>query len=146
MTVTVYSTPSEPNRITKSLGTGTGYTGTVKDPGEVSVTDPVVLIAASLDPAVNYCYIDTFGRYYYVELRAVRESLTELHCKVDPLMSYSSDILALPAIAARTTTDGDHYSSYLPDELQKMYAYKTICTRLLHTFSYAGDYILITAG
>lgn len=145
MTVTVYNVTSEPNALRKTLGTGTQYTGTVRDPGEISVTDPVILIAAGLDPSVNYCYISDFGRYYFVRLNSVREGLTELICSVDVLMSYQSDILNMSVIADRTNTENDQYSSYLIDEKQRVYAYKTICTRLLHTFSYS-DYILITAG
>lgn len=146
MTVTVYNVTAEPNAISKSLGTGVQVSGTVRDPGEISVTDPVVLIAAGVDADVNYCYIDSFARYYYCTCKAVREGLTELICHVDVLMSYAADILALPAIAERAQTDGDRYSSYLPDNMQKMYTYKTICTRRLHTFSYGSNYILITAG
>lgn len=146
MTVTVYNTTSEPQAIYKSLGTGVQFTGTVKDPGDISVTNPTVLIYAAVDPAVNYCYIDTFDRYYHVMCRSVREGLTELICKVDVLMSYQTDILNLPAIAERAQTENDQYSSYLRDTQQRMYTYKTICTRRLHTFSYGSNYILITAG
>lgn len=146
MEITVYNTTSEPNAINKTLGTGTQISGTVRDPGEISVTDPVVLIAAGVDPSINYCYISDFGRYYYCTVRSIREGLSELTCHVDVLMSYQSDILSLSAIAERAQTDGDRYSSYLPDNMQKMYTYKTICTRRLHTFSYGSSYILITAG
>lgn len=146
MEITVYNTTSEPNAINKTLGTGTQISGTVRDPGEISVTDPVVLIAAGVDPSINYCYISDFGRYYYCTVRSIREGLSELTCHVDVLMSYQSDILSLQAIAERAQTDGDRYSSYLPDNMQKMYTYKTICTRRLHTFSYGSSYILITAG
>lgn len=146
MTVTLYNTTSEPNALYKTLGTGTQYTGTVRDSGEISVTDPVLLIAASLDQAINYAYISEFDRYYFVKLTAVREGLTEISCSVDVLMSYQTDILALPAIAERAQTENDQYSSYLIDKEQRMYTYKTICTRRLHTFSYGSSYILITAG
>lgn len=146
MDVTVYNTTSEPNAIYKNLGTGVQYTGTVRDPGEIAVTDPVVLIAAGVDPSVNYCYISTFGRYYHCMVRSVRDGLTELICHVDVLMSYQSDIISLPAIADRAQTVNNQYSSYLVDTKQKMYTYKTICTKRLHTFSYGSNYILLTAG
>lgn len=146
MEITVYNTASEPNAIYKDLGTGVQISGTVRDPGEISVTDPVVLIAAAVDPSINYCYISDFGRYYYCTVRSIRDGLTELTCHVDVLMSYQADILALPVIAARTQTDNDQYSSYLYDTEQQIYAYKTIATKLITTFTYGSNFVLITAG
>lgn len=142
----LYNSADEPNRIKKSLPTVTPVSGTIRDPGSVDVLNPVVLVASGVDPSCNYCYIDVFDRYYFVRSVSVRTGLTELHCNIDVLMSYKTDILALHAIADRTQTDGDRYSSYLIDKLQRCYTYKTICTRRLHTFSYSPTYILITAG
>lgn len=144
--VYLYNTADEPNRIRKTLPTVTPVTGTIRDPGSVDVLQPDILIAGTVDPSCNYCYIDVFDRYYFVNSTSIRSGLTELHCTVDVLMSYQSDILALPAIAARAQTENNQYSSYLIDSQQKCYTYKTICTRRLHTFSYSPTYILITAG
>lgn len=105
MTVTVYNVSDEPNKIRKRLGTGTQYTGIVRDTGEISVTDPVILIAATLDPSINYAYISDFSRYYYVKIRSIREGLVEISCHVDVLMSYQADILDAAAIADRTNTE-----------------------------------------
>ena len=146
MNISIWNTADEPNRIRKSLPAVTPVSGTVRDPGSVDVLNPVILIAGQVDPAANYCYIDVFARYYWIRSRSIRNGLTELSCTVDVLMSYAADILRLPAIAARTQTDGDRYSSYLIDREQRTYTYKTICTRRLNTFSYGGNYILITAG
>lgn len=145
MTVTLYNVSDEPSRVRKRLGTGTQYTGVVRDTGEVSVTDPVILVSANLDPGINYAYISDFSRYYYVKIRSVRVGLVEISCHVDVLMSYQADILEAAAIADRTSTENDRYSSYLIDDRQRVYTFKTICTRLMHTFEF-GDYILITAG
>lgn len=146
VTITLYNTTSEPNAISKILDTGTGYTGTVRDSGELSVTDPVVMVSGAVDPTRNYMYISEFGRYYWITQKGYREGLTEISGHVDVLMSYQADILSLPAIAERAQTQNDQYSSYLYDKQQLCYAYKTICTRRLHTFSYDVTYILITAG
>ena len=144
--VYLYNMLQEPERIQKTLPTVSPIEGTIRDPGSVDVLEPVILIGQNVDPSCNYCYIDLFDRYYNMKPVSVRTGLTELHCSVDVLMSYSSDILALPAIAARTQVSNDQYSSYLIDTQQRIYTYKTICTRLLHTFSYGSDFILITAG
>lgn len=144
--VYLYNTADEPNRIQKTLPTVSPVEGTIRDPGSVDVLQPDILIAGTVDPSCNYCYIDVFDRYYFVNSTSIRSGLTELHCSVDVLMSYKTDILALPAIAARAQTENDTYSSYLIDNQQRCYTYKTICTRRLHTFSYAATYVLITAG
>ena len=146
MNISFWNMTAEPNRIQKPLPTVTPLSGTIHDPGSVDVLNPVILIAGTVDPSANYCYIDTFDRYYWIRSRSFRDGLTEITCSVDVLMSYASDILSLPAIAARAQTENDQYSSYLMDREQRMYTYKTICTRRLHTFTYGGSYILITAG
>jgi hypothetical protein len=146
MNISFWNTGDEPNRILKSLPTVTPVSGTIRDPGSVDVLNPVILVAGTVDPNVNYCYIDVFDRYYWVRSTSFRNGLTEITCSVDVLMSYASDILALHAIAARAQTENDQYSSYLIDREQRMYTYKTICTRRLHTFSYSSSYVLITAG
>lgn len=146
MNISFWNTGDEPNRILKSLPTVTPVSGTIRDPGSVDVLNPVILVAGTVDPNVNYCYIDVFDRYYWVRSTSFRNGLTEITCSVDVLMSYASDILALQAIAARAQTENDQYSSYLIDREQRMYTYKTICTRRLHTFSYSSSYVLITAG
>ena len=146
ISISLYNTADEPNRIKKNLPTVTPVSGTIRDPGSVDVLNPVILIAGTVDPACNYCYIDVFDRYYFVRSVSVRSGLTELHCNVDVLMSYQADILSLHAIADRSQTSNDQYSSYLVDKLQRCYTYKTICTRRLHTFTYGATYILITAG
>lgn len=144
--VSLYNMTDEPEKIRKNLPTVTPVTGTIRDSGEIDVLNPVILIAGTVDPSINYCYIDVFDRYYFVKSVSVRTGLTELHCTVDVLMSYQTDILALPAIAARAQTDNDQYSSYIYDNQQRLYTYKTIATKLITTFTYGSNYILITAG
>lgn len=143
MTITFYNYVGEPATIRKQLGTGYTITGSMRGP----IDDQSPYITAEHIPdGVNYAYIAELGAYYYMDPKdIIRTGICGAQLRRDPLMTFASQILALPAIAARAQTDGDRYSSYLIDTEQRMYAYKTICTRLLHTFEY-GDYILITAG
>lgn len=146
LNISLYNISDEPEKIRKNLPTVTPVTGTIKDPGSVDILNPVILLSGDADPNCNYCYIDFFDRYYFVKEVSVRSGLCELHCSVDVLMSYQSDILALPAIAARAQTDNDQYSSYLYDNQQRLYTYKTIATKLITTFTYGSNFVLITAG
>lgn len=143
MTITFYNYAGEPATIRKQLGTGYTITGSMRGPFDDQ--RPYITVEIIPDGA-NYAYIAELGAYYYMDPKdIIRTGICGAQLRRDPLMTFASQILALPAIAARAQTEGDRYSSYLIDTEQRMYAYKTICTRLLHTFEY-GDYILITAG
>lgn len=144
MQITFYNYSGEPNNLRKSLGTGTTITGAMR--GSLSVSDPIIT-AETIPLNANYCYITQTASYYYMDPPEIlRTGIRQAQLHRDPLMTFSAGIRQLPAIAARAQTEGDTYSSYLPDPLQQVYTYKTICTRALHTFSYGNYYILMTAG
>ena len=147
MTITLYNTASENNAIHKSLGTGSQYTGNIRDTGAVDVVRPVVLINADIY-GYNYAYISEFGRYYFItETTHERTGLTAFQLLSDPLMSFQTDILALPAIAARVSGDnGSLFNSYLPDSRLRVQANDRTGHYHVHSFGWSGDYILITAG
>jgi hypothetical protein len=143
MTITFYNYAGEPATIRKQLGTGYTITGSMRGP--LDAQNPYIT-AENIPGGANYAYIAELGAYYYMDPKdIIRTGICGVQLRRDPLMTFATQILALPAIAARAQTDDDRYSSYLIDTEQRMYAYKTICTRLMHTFEY-GDYILITAG
>lgn len=143
MTITFYNYSGEPATIRKQLPTGYTITGTMR--GALDDQRPYI-VAENIPGGANYAYIAEFGAYYYMDpSEIIRTGLYGAQLRRDPLMTFASQILALHAIADRAQTEGDQYSSYLIDTEQRVYAFKTICTRLLHTFEY-GDYILITAG
>lgn len=109
MTITLYNVSDEAEVLNKDLGTGTQYTGSVKDNGAVSMDEPTVLIAASGDPGANYCYIPAFDRYYYItRRRMVRSGLFEISCVSDPLMSFYASICSLSAVVQRTAADPEN--------------------------------------
>lgn len=144
LNVTFYNFTGEPDTIQKTIGTGTQLTGTARN--EIDQVNPTLLFEG-VPLGSNYAYIDSFGSYYYCDPPSpVRSGIYSVSMHRDPLTTFASQILGLPAIAARTQTEGDRYSSYLPDNEQRCYTYKTICTRLIHTFAYGSNYILITAG
>lgn len=63
----------------------------------------------------NYCYIQDFGRYYYITDITVSQQRVFIKCKIDILMSYKSAILNMSAYYNRT---GDESKSnlYLNDD------------------------------
>ena len=87
MTILFYSVSDRKNRLSKSLGTATSLTGTLREP--VSLTDPEILIESATVPAYNYAYISDLGRYYFiVSVVAEQYSIYRLRMHVDVLMSY----------------------------------------------------------
>lgn len=96
-TITLYITMDEVNRVTKRLSNGIQLTGSLRN--ETEIIRPTVLIESPLNVGYNYCYIESFGRYYYItDKKSVRNGIIELYLEVDPLMSFSSKIKNTPAI------------------------------------------------
>lgn len=145
MTITLYNTASGNNEINKSLGTGVSESGAVR--GDMNVVKPVIDITGDIT-GFNYAYIPDFGRYYYItESKVVREGITRLYLKSDPLMSFRDSIYALPAIASRVSGgNGELFNSYLHDEKMRLLSADICGTWVIHTFSYGNQYILVTAG
>ena len=87
MTILFYSVSDRKNRLSKTLGTATSLSGTLREP--VSLTDPEILIESATVPAYNYAYISDLGRYYFiVSVVAEQYSIYRLRMHVDVLMSY----------------------------------------------------------
>ena len=111
-----------------------------------SIDRPVVTfsaVAAAIAP-LNYAYIDTFGRYYYItERKSLVNGVVELTLESDPLQSFMSQIKAAPATITR-----NEYSNqgYLNDNGYNALAYEKV---MYKTFPNALDdfsYILMTVG
>lgn len=99
MNITLYNNTSPPNKIVKTLS-GTPWEITnvrFTDDNALSVISPKLIldIGTEVDKLAKYNYlrIPKFSRYYYFEVAETSGGLAVIHCKSDPLMSFSSDIL-----------------------------------------------------
>ena len=103
MTIKLYSQISERNCVKKTLGDPVlDLTGTLRN--ESSLIDPVILIEADAAAlaAVNYMYIDSFSRYYFVRgIKSIREGLVEISGHVDVLQTFWPQIKTNTAIIRR---------------------------------------------
>lgn len=159
--VVCYQNKSPTNKIEKDIGTVISIlSGTLRSGS--SIIDPVILIQTDNNIAwlkgFNYCYIEAFGRYYYVTnviaAAGVLDRQTEfpephhlyeIHCHVDVLMSYAPEILAQKAVVARQESK---YNLMLDDGFFMTYQNPKIQTKL---FSVEGpfetqEFVLIVAG
>ena len=93
MTITLYKTSSQKNKITKSLSSALQLD--VKLKGECSIERPRLMLTGLTDFTYNYLYIPTYKRYYYInDYNFITNDLVMIDCEVDVLMSFKDSILA----------------------------------------------------
>lgn len=143
MQITLYINTSEKNKINKSLTAVSTLTGSVKD--NTSITHPKILIEYDNPVSFNYCYIDAFNRYYFVDdVIIVRNNLLQISLSVDVLESFKTAILSQNVIIDKNTSN---YELYLPDEnLITLVKTKTDIVNFPNGLLDSGEFILITAG
>lgn len=111
---------SDDNRkIDKELGRG--FTLDCKYKAGVSIINPVYII--SYEDILNYNYLhdDFAGRYYYIDnIVMLPSGLAELHCTVDVLKTYSTDILKTTQLIVRSadTSRSEVSNSMVADNLR----------------------------
>lgn len=113
MTITFYKTTSDPKCLTKDIS---GYIGTghaLAPTEQVGCLNSVIIIDYnSLLLPANYCYIDTFGRYYWCNVAVTTAQRMIVSCQVDYLMSWAAYIKQAPATIVRAELGKP---SYVPD-------------------------------
>lgn len=147
MNVTFYATASDSRKIQKSL-TLIHSSDTVKLKEDTSIVNPVLTVTIFDNYyQVNYIYIKEFHRYYFVtDIKSVANSVIEIHCHADVLMSNASSILNMRAIIKRNTSV---YNNYLVDPQRKVLCYPT--QTILNfpkskQFNTSLQYVLTVAG
>lgn len=146
--VVLHTNKSQANVISKDITAVQTVQCVLRD--SASVIDPVLLLEKSDmsfgAASINYAYIEQFGRYYYVtNIVSVNNNLWEIHCHVDVLMTYKTQILAQNAVVARQE---EKYNLYFDDGIFMSYQNPKIQTKL---FSVANpfetqEFVLIVAG
>lgn len=102
MIITFYQNKSAPNVIPKEKTKKFERICTLKN--NTSVLTPVIqLKVADYDNArqCNYCYIEDFSRYYYIDDIRIVNAIIEISMTVDVLESYKDDILNSTQLVAR---------------------------------------------
>ena len=143
MTITLYKNESEKNKINKTLVTIATLTGTLRDSS--SIVNPEIVIEYDNPTGFNYCYIDSFNRYYFVtNITVINNKLLKLSLKVDVLESFKTSILTQNIIIDKSTSNVDEY---LPDNnLVVNVKTKTDIVNFPAGLLETGEFILITAG
>lgn len=143
MTIKLYKTPSEVNKVTKVLNDELSLTGELRESS--SVITPIIKIEDDDLTDYNYAYIPDFGRYYFItNITSVRNNLWEVAMRVDVLMTYADEIKANTAVIARNS---NLWNLYYQDEQFKILNYETIQTKAFGvSLNPSSQIVLICAG
>lgn len=144
MEVTFYQNTSDKRVIEKTLNIA--YTLADCQLTDSSAIDPVIRI--TITPGLyqyNYCYIQYFGRYYYItDITVVdgAEMVIKLH--VDVLMSFKDQILNCNVNSRKNENNAD---KYLPDDRPIESRYIRYSKKFNTSFeNFNSSYVLITVG
>lgn len=145
ITMSLYQVSDDINVMGKSIPTPTStHTILLKD--GCSVDNPVVTFSAlaSAIAPLNYAYIDTFQRYYYItERKSLVNGVVELTLESDPLQSFKTEIGNCDAIIRRQENDAN---GYLQDDQYNAMAYEAVATRPWTKSIDDFSFILMTVG
>lgn len=146
MNIILYQTISERERINKDLSSALSLSGALR--GECSVTNPSFNIEVTNPSDYNYCYIQDFGRYYYItNIVSVRTNIWRIDCDVDVLMSFKDAILNLDVIVSDISLGESPVSTYYSGEQwASTVRTKTDIINFPNGLLDNGEYILITSG
>lgn len=143
MTITLYKNESEKNKINKILTSVASVTGVLRDSS--SIINPEIVIEYNNPTGFNYCHIDSFNRYYFVNnITVISDKLIKLSLKVDVLESFKTSIMSQNIIVDKST---NKINNYLHDEnLVVNVKTKTDIVNFPSGLLDNGEFILITAG
>lgn len=114
MTITAYRITDNNNVVDKVTGTAIA-SAVVRPTAAVDMHNPAFVV--DVNNALytcNYLYCDTFQRWYYINNISVSAGQTmTLHCTVDVLKSFATEIKALRATVVRSESAGA--PTYIPD-------------------------------
>lgn len=110
MEIKFYKTTSENNRLDKILTDEKIIQGSCRD--SIQVTNPVITIKGYVKD-YNYCYIEAFKRYYYVEATTMVGGLTTMVLTVDVLTSFKDKIRLLESLLEKQ--ESSHNNPYWND-------------------------------
>ena len=148
MRVILYNTTSDNRVLSKSVTLIKEIDAELKDANDV--ISPTLKIQRFKGwEKVNYIYIKSFNRYYYVNtIKQLLGNTILLECSVDVLMSNKDAIRNLTCIIAKQENSATTYSDKYLDDGSFITECRTFNSILNFPqgFNDDGEFILITAG
>ena len=147
ITMSLYQITDDVNVMGKTIPAPTS-THTILLKEGCSIDRPVVSFSAqasALAP-LNYAYIDTFQRYYWItDRKSLVNGVMELTLESDPLESFKTAIAAQSATITRTE-DKALADAYIMDNKYMAKSYKQIVTLDFPSMLTDFSFILMTVG
>lgn len=145
MVITFYSTPSDPRKVEKVLGTSTGSAiGVLHERvNSISMTVRLPGTCYNIVTQSNYVMLDLTQKYYFIEGYDVQNDCCYINLREDVLMSYATQIKAMKATIDRSASV---YNGFLYDNGYEMLAYKKNAVRKFGVSLNNWDMILTTVG
>lgn len=145
ITMSLYQITDDFKTVGKTIPTATStHTILLKD--GCSIDEPVVSFSAqaSAIAPLNYAYIDTFQRYYFIrDRKSLVNGIMELTLESDPWESFRTELLGVSATINRSS---NMFNGFLLDAGYELLAYKHCAIRNFPTGIDADDMILTTVG
>lgn len=91
----------------------------------------------------NYAFIETLGRYYFVNETKLNQTQSRLHFKCDVLMTFNNEIKNMSVILKRST---NLFNGYLNDDEMQAYSYEEIVCKKFPYEMNNDSIILMTVG
>ena len=146
MTITFYNNASDRKMLDKNI-TVVKAISNAKIINETDIINPTILISRSFyDQYIlkaNYIFIDSLKRYYYINNRSFVESMVQISCSVDVLMSYKNEIRNITCTVSRNQ---NLKNGYLNDDNYNIQAYKQVVCKMYPNAINNDSIILMTAG
>lgn len=136
--INLYQNYSPPEFVNKNIELISTVPCVIKD--DTDIMHPVIEFSFPLVSG-NYCYIQRFSRYYYINQPSLlRGQQSEIRLDVDALMSFKGAIYSSNVIAERAT---NHVNKFLPDiiplEARKNIIYKRLTGGVYDLGSFGSD-------
>lgn len=145
ITMSLYQVTDDVIVMGKTIPTATStHTITLKD--GCSIDKPVITFSApaSAIAPLNYAYIDTFQRYYWItDRKSLVNGVMELTLESDPLESFETQIKNCTATIQRSASGAN---GYLKDSKYNAVAYKGIQYKHFPNAMDDASCILVTVG
>ena len=146
MTITFYKNESDNIVLEKTLKQITSISN-AKIVNETDILNPTIVVSRKFYDQfllrADYLYIDKLDRNYYIKNIAFAESMVQIFCSVDVLMSYKSKIRTLTCTVNRNEF---FKNGYLNDDNYNIQAYKQVVCKMFPNGINNDSIILMTAG
>lgn len=132
------------NSTAQPTGSGTTYNVVLKE--DCSVDNPVFILGTGITPTINYC--QALGHYYFIDnIVILTKDQVELHCSMDVLATYKTEIGNYTAFVERAASSyNTMIADYALSETQQVQYQVNADTQIFTNASSTGVYVLGVIG